>query len=242
MVEDYALRKLAKKKRKREGADERGKRVRTKKNKVRRICRGQCYKEPFAVRRAGAADIDQDGDVQDDDEAPTQPKSKRRRKTRDSVKQSTSVSLPQHGNSKASHAAAQVTPASAALASFPASIQQFMQDQKLAGLTPIQERLASLQPMHSRQLVSYSHHGCLIAMSCSNTPQLHNKKCYSRAPNVNLQHLLASFVAHSFGLRSPARCHPQSLVRTDGCMGGLLYSARLHHHICSKARGPALHI
>ncbi|KAL0036815.1 hypothetical protein WJX77_000238 [Trebouxia sp. C0004] len=53
MVEDYHNRKMAKKKRKREGGDERpeGKRVRSKKNRTRRICRGLCYKEPFETKQ-----------------------------------------------------------------------------------------------------------------------------------------------------------------------------------------------
>lgn len=150
MVEDYALRKLAKKKRKREGADERGKRVRTKKNKVRRICRGQCYKEPFAVRRPGqtVGDVEQEITAQDDDVEAAQtrqPKAKRRRKasSQESVQQSTSINL----HSRRSHvdnAAPAVTPTPESFASLPLGIQQFMRDQRLTGLTPIQERLATV--------------------------------------------------------------------------------------------------
>ena len=148
MVEDYALRKLAKKHRKREGADERGKRVRTKKNKTRRICRGQCYKEPFAVRRPGQtlADVDREVNAPDDDEEAAPPRAKRRRKAdpkKDSVKQSTSTNLlhtsKTHSSNTAPQAAA-AAPLSEALAAFPHSIQQFMQDHGLTGLTPIQER------------------------------------------------------------------------------------------------------
>lgn len=150
MVEDYALRKLAKKKRKREGADERGKRVRTKKNKVRRICRGQCYKEPFAVRRPGqtADDVEQETTAQDDDEEAAQirqPKAKRRRKasSQESVKQSTSINLHSR-RSRGDNAAPAVNPMPESLASLPLGIQQFMRDQRLTGLTPIQERLATV--------------------------------------------------------------------------------------------------
>lgn len=150
MVEDYALRKLAKKKRKREGSDERGKRVRTKRNKVRRICRGQCYQEPFAVRRPGQtlADVNQEVNAQDDSEETPPPKSKRRRKAepKGSVKQSTSINLLHAGKNQPSIPAPNSTsiPTSEALAAFPPGIQQFMKDQGLTGLTPIQERFVTL--------------------------------------------------------------------------------------------------
>lgn len=173
MVEDYALRKLAKKHRKREGADERGKRVRTKKNKIRRICRGQCYKEPFAVRRPGQtlADVDREVNAQDDDEEATAPKAKRRRKAdpkKDSVKQSTSINLLHTSKAQSSNAApkASAAPLSEALATFPASIQQFMQDQGLTGLTPIQERcpVDNKPKAHKHQSRCCSCHCCIAAV------------------------------------------------------------------------------
>lgn len=146
MVEDYHNRKMAKKKRKREGQDERpeGKRVRSKKNKTRRICRGQCYQDPFEVRRKGQAPADTQGPAAgestevEDSVAP--PKPKRRRK-QFPVKQSTSINLLASSQHNGTHSAGQLNVGTAeALLAYPQVIQQYMLDQGLTGPTPVQER------------------------------------------------------------------------------------------------------
>lgn len=148
MVEDYHNRKMAKKKRKREGQAERpeGKRVRSKKNKTRRICRGLCYKDPFEVRRKGQPSADaQVAAVEeshtDDSAAPPKPKRRRRQKPEASVKQSTSINLlasAQHDG--VTLAAKPYQGAADALLGYHESIQQYMLDQGLTGPTPVQER------------------------------------------------------------------------------------------------------
>ena len=149
MVEDYHNRKMAKKKRKREGQDERpeGKRVRSKKNKTRRICRGLCYQDPFEVRRKGHASPDVQeaaasvSAAADDGASPPKPKRRRKHKTESSVKQSTSINLlassQQDGHVIASKP---VKGAADALLAYPEAIQQYMLDQGLTGPTPVQER------------------------------------------------------------------------------------------------------
>ncbi len=167
MVEDYHNRKMAKKKRKREGGDERpeGKRVRSKKNKTRRICRGLCYKEPFEVRVRGRTFVESsedaavDGAVPDAAAAPPKPKRRRRQKADSSTKQSTSINLL----AASQHDAADqpVNPyagAVGALAAYPKAIQDYMLDQGLTGPTPVQERYAAA-PVHRP--------GCHIEGGCT---------------------------------------------------------------------------
>ena len=154
MVEDYHNRKMAKKKRKREGQDERpeGKRVRSKKNKTRRICRGLCYQDPFEVRRKGQAPADVHQDAAEEgaveDTAPPKPKRRRKRKPDSSVKQSTSVSLlanSQHDGTKPATNPSFGT--AETLLAYPQAIQQYMLDQGLTGPTPVQERYMLAKPL-----------------------------------------------------------------------------------------------
>ena len=148
MVEDYHLRKTAKKKRKREGADERGKdkRVRPKKNKVRRICRGLCYKEPFAVRSRSNPDVAV-GEPTDDHAASSPPKAKRRRKAGSKVaKQSTSVNLLLPSQRQETKSDKTTVVLSESLAAFPAGMQDFMRDQGLPAIPPIQDFFFSPPP------------------------------------------------------------------------------------------------
>lgn len=151
MVEDYHLRKMAKKKRKREGQDERpeGKRVRSKKNKTRRICRGLCFQEPFEVRRKGhpsAAEVTASEAAADVENgaAPPKPKRRRRQKPDNTVKQSTSINLLTTSQQpKAKQSTAPYAGATGALAAYPKAIQDYMLDQGLTGPTPVQERYVS---------------------------------------------------------------------------------------------------
>ncbi len=154
MVEDYHNRKMAKKKRKREGGDERpeGKRVRSKKNKTRRICRGLCYKEPFEVCVRGKTFAESSEDAADDgavpEAAPPKPKRRRRQKADSSTKQSTSINLlaaSQHD--AADQAVNPYAGAAGALVAYPKAIQDYMLDQGLTGPTPVQERYAAA-PVH----------------------------------------------------------------------------------------------
>ncbi|KAL3156027.1 hypothetical protein ABBQ32_013014 [Trebouxia sp. C0010 RCD-2024] len=147
MVEDYHNRKMAKKKRKRDGQDERpeGKRVRSKKNKTRRICRGLCYQDPFEVRRKGQAlaAVKQAAALGAAEDGAAPPKAKRRRKQKpDSpLKQSTSINLlasSQTERTKPTGNPCTGTPD--ALLAHPQAIQQYMLDQGLTGPTPVQER------------------------------------------------------------------------------------------------------
>ena len=166
MVEDYHNRKMAKKKRKREGGDERpeGKRVRSKKNKTRRICRGLCYKEPFEVRVRGKTFADSSEDAADDGAAPDvaappKPKRRRRQKADSSTKQSTSINLL----AASQHDAADQTVnpyagAVGALAAYPKAIQDYMLDQGLTGPTPVQERYAA---------APVQRHGCHNESGCT---------------------------------------------------------------------------
>lgn len=158
MVEDYHNRKMAKKKRKREGADERpeGKRVRSKKNKTRRICRGLCYKEPFEVRVRGKPVADStgeaagDGGSEESAAAPPKPKRRRRQKGDISAKQSTSINLLATSQHDASDQPANpYAGALGALAAYPKAVQDYMRDQGLTGPTPVQERyvIAAWQPV-----------------------------------------------------------------------------------------------
>lgn len=154
MVEDYHNRKMAKKKRKREGQDERpeGKRVRAKKNKTRRICRGLCYQDPFEVRRKGQtlADVQQAAALGAAEDSAAPPKAKRRRKHKpdSSLKQSTSINL------LASSQTERIKPTGNpcigtpdVLLAYPQPIQQYMLNQGLTGPTPVQERYkSSTQP------------------------------------------------------------------------------------------------
>lgn len=163
MVEDYHNRKMAKKKRKREGQDERpeGKRVRSKKNKTRRICRGLCYQNPFEVRRKGQAPADlqhaaaEKGAV-DDSAAPPKPKRRRKQKPDSSVKQSTSINLLASSQHDGTNLATNPFVGTAeALLAYPQAIQQYMLDQGLTGPTPVQERLI-LAKQHSLQVIKYT--------------------------------------------------------------------------------------
>lgn len=161
MVEDYHNRKMAKKKRKREGQDERpeGKRVRSKKNKTRRICRGLCYQDPFEVRRKGQppAAVQQAAagpDADQDSAAP--PKAKRRRKQKpvSSLKQSTSINLLASSQTQAAQPTGNPSTEPAdALLTYPQAIQQYMLDQGLTGPTPVQERCKSSIQHPSQMLV-----------------------------------------------------------------------------------------
>lgn len=146
MVEDYHNRKMAKKKRKREGQDERpeGKRVRSKKNKTRRICRGLCYQDPFEVRRKGQPPEDvQDlaaGDNAAVGDSVAPPKPKRRRK-QFPVKQSTNINLLASSQHDGTNPGGNLSVGTAeALLAYPQVIQQYMLDQGLTGPTPVQER------------------------------------------------------------------------------------------------------
>lgn len=150
MVEDYHNRKMAKKKRKREGQDERpeGKRVRSKKNKTRRNCRGPCFQHPFEVRRRGQSVNDvkdaaaSNGDA-DDSAAPRKPKRRRRHKPDHdaSMKQSTSIHLLATAQQGVPDPAAIPHALNAhALGAYPHAIQQYMLDQGLTGPTPVQDR------------------------------------------------------------------------------------------------------
>ena len=150
MVEDYHNRKMAKKKRKREGQEERpeGKRVRSKKNKTRRICRGLCYQDPFEVRRKGQApaDVSQTAGpgAAEDSAAPPKAKRRRKQKSTSSLKQSTSINLlasSQTERTKPTGNPCTGTPD--ALLAYPQAIQQYMLDQGLTGPTPVQERYTS---------------------------------------------------------------------------------------------------
>ena len=148
MVEDYHLRKMAKKKRKREGQDERpeGKRIRSKKNKTRRICRGLCFQHPFEVRRKGQAPADaQDAaagkGAAEDSAAPPKPKRRRKQKPDSSVKQSTSINLLASSQHNGTDPAGNFCLGTAeALLAYPQAIQQYMLHQGLTGPTPVQER------------------------------------------------------------------------------------------------------
>ena len=161
MVEDYHNRKMAKKKRKREGQDERpeGKRVRSKKNKTRRICRGLCYQDPFEVRRKGQAladvqDVADGKAAVEESAAPPKPKRRRNQKPDSSVKQSTSTNLLaslQHDGTNPT--ATPCVGTAEALSAYPQAIQQYMLDQGLTGPTPVQERYA-LGKHHPLQSVS----------------------------------------------------------------------------------------
>ena len=160
MVEDYHNRKMAKKKRKREGGDERpeGKRVRSKKNKTRRICRGLCYQEPFEVRVRGKTFADEDADdgAVPDEAAPPKPKRRRRQKADSSTKQSTSINLlaaSQHD--AAGQPFNPYAGAAGALAPYPKAIQDYMLDQGLTGPTPVQERY-SAAPVHRQYCTVHS--------------------------------------------------------------------------------------
>ena len=147
MAEDYQMRKMAKKKRKREGQDEpAGKRIRKKRNKTRRICRGLCYQDPFEVRQKGQPTADAaDATPEDDTEAaPPKPKRRRRNKTDNAVKQSTSINLlAPTQNAASDHPAKSYAGALGALSLYPKAIQEYMLDQGLTGPTPVQERSVS---------------------------------------------------------------------------------------------------
>ena len=171
MVEDYHNRKMAKKKRKREGQDERpeGKRVRSKKNKTRRICRGLCYQDPFEVRRKGqppavVQDAADGKAAVEDSAAPPKPKRRRKQKPESSVKQSTSIKLlasPQHDGTIPT--AKPCVGTAEALLAYPQAIQQYMLDQGLTGPTPVQERYAlGKQPLCSEScmILPLVSHGC----------------------------------------------------------------------------------
>jgi len=151
MMEDYHNRKMAKKKRKREGADERPemKRVRSKKNKTRRICRGLCYKEPFEVRVKGKTFVENpdeaagDGSTEDGAAFP-KPKRRRRQQGDSSVKQSTSINvLAASQHDAAEQPSNPYAGAVGALETYPKAIQEYMLDQRLTGPTPVQERCVS---------------------------------------------------------------------------------------------------
>ena len=181
MVEDYHNRKMAKKKRKREGQDERpeGKRIRSKKNKTRRICRGLCYQDPFEVRRKGQAPADvQDAAVEkgavEDSAAPPKPKRRRKQKPDSSVKQSTSINLLAFSQHDGTNSANPCVGAAEALLAYPQATQQYMLDQGLTGPTPVQERymlakqcplqvITYTAPLRPPQLVQTIFDSCLTA-------------------------------------------------------------------------------
>ena len=145
MAEDYQQRKLAKKKRKREGQDERpeGKRVRSKKNRTRRICRGLCYKDPMPPRSNGVSANGADDEIEDvgTAAAPPKPKRRRRRKDENAIKQSTSIEmLASSQSADAQHASNPYAGAVGALSPYPKAIQDYMLDQKFTGPTPVQDR------------------------------------------------------------------------------------------------------
>ena len=165
MAEDYQQRKMAKKKRKREGQDERpeGKRVRSKKNKTRRICRGLCYKDPMQSRikgRPAANGANAFNDEQEDVEtaaAPPKPKRRRRNKDQNAVKQSTSIKLlASLQSADAHHPSNPYAGAIGALSPYPKAIQDYMLDQKFTGPTPVQERCVKAFSSMSKDMHAFT--------------------------------------------------------------------------------------